>query len=185
MTMENPNFIDEIIEGLIGYRLGGFVYKKFVKEIEFKNNQRILEFGCGGGCLTKHVVKKLDNNSFVTSIDISDFWVNKAKKRLKKYEYINIITGNIYDLDIKEGSFDTVLIHYVLHDIHIADRENIIKTLKDKLKINGKIYIKEPTKETHGMPVSEIRQLMTSNNLEEVRFKNDNKKFLGVYKKNL
>jgi len=99
---------------------------------DIKKNQKVFEFGCG-----------LGQNIFLLpnaiGYDISKFCLKFAKKK-----GIKIIT-NIKD--IKNDSFDVVLCSHVLE--HVENPYKILKILKNKLKVGGKLILILPI-ENHG-----------------------------------
>lgn len=166
MTIKNPKLADRIDDILVRI-FASFIYKSYVDSLELKENEKVLELGCGSGNLSKFIINKLSNKGSLTCIDNSNFWLLKAKKRLREYKNIEFKLGDITELNLK-NCYDVVIIHYVLHDINQNNRLRTIKTLKTKLKNNGKIYIREPTRKNHCMPAKEIEDLMFSSGLNKI-----------------
>ena len=79
---------------------------------------------------------------------------------MDKYPNVDFKLGKIDEVDIPDGSYDAVVIHYVLHDIEPELREDILQNLAQKLKINGKIYIREPIGDHGAHPLSRILVLI-------------------------
>ena len=101
------------------------------------------------------------------------------QKKMNNYSNVEFKLGTIFDLDIPDNSYDAVVIHYVLHDIDSNLREEIVKALSRKLKKGGKVYIREPLADNHGMPAAEIRELMIEAGLNEIDFKINNTRLVG------
>jgi len=93
------------------------------------------------------------------------------KKKLKKYPNVEFKIGDISEIDIKIGSYDVILSHFVLHDVEEGIRQRTLNALTSALKKTGKLYIKKPLSKSHGMPAEEIRELMTQSGLKEIDFK--------------
>jgi len=156
---ENPSFLFRLEDSLKGV-LGSFLYDPFIKLFGLKGDENALDFGCGGGSGSKYILKKLGKNGTLTCLDISSFWMKRAERRLAKYDNVSFIHGDIRKVDIPEGSFDVIAVVHVIHDIEPKERESVVLALAGKLVASGKLFIFEPTKCSHGMPVSEIRNLM-------------------------
>jgi ubiquinone/menaquinone biosynthesis C-methylase UbiE len=171
MGKEIPNLLEKIDDFLVRYFLFSN-YGKYVKDIKLKGKERILEVGCGGGNLSRFIVKQLFKGEKLVCIDISSFWLGIAKKRIKKYRNVKFKLEDITNSKLKNSYFDIVVIHYVLHDIPKNKREYVIKIIRRKLKKKGKIYIREPTRKNHGVPFKEIDNLMASNKLKKIYSKN-------------
>jgi len=158
-----------IFEDILKSFLGGpLLYNPYIKSFRIKGNERILDFGCGGGIGSRCIAKKLSKDGFLTCVDTSNFWMKKAEKRLRKYNDVEFKTGDITKLDIPDSSYDIVSIVHVIHDIEPELRQDTVNSLAAKLKEDGKLFIIEPTKTSHGMPLEEIRTLMSNAGLVEI-----------------
>jgi ubiquinone/menaquinone biosynthesis C-methylase UbiE len=142
-------------------------YQKFIEDIGLKGSENVLDFGAGWGDNTYYIAKSLSGNGRVTALDVSEEWQKVAKKRLKEFHNIDFVNSDIKSSPLPNGSFDVIVVSYVLHDIPAKERAEVVKTLASKLKPNGFIHLREPTKERHGMPVDEIRSLMKKGGLKE------------------
>jgi cyclopropane fatty-acyl-phospholipid synthase-like methyltransferase len=142
-------------------------YRKFVEEIGLNGKESVLDFGAGWGDSTYYIAKTLNGKGKVTALDVSEEWQNLAKKRLKEFHNIDFVQSDIRSSPLPNGSFDVIVVSYVLHDIPNEDRAEIVKSLEDKLNATGFIELREPTKKSHGMPLEEIRSLMQKAGLKE------------------
>ena len=158
-------------------------YQRFIEEIGLKGGENVLDFGAGWGDNTYYIAKSLTGNGRVTALDVSEEWQKVAKKRLKKFHNIDFVQSDIRSSSLQNGSFDVIVVSYVLHDIPTNERAEIVKSLASKLKPTGFIQLREPTKERHGMPVGEIRTLMTKAGLKESSSTVGKKEFEARYSK--
>ena len=117
-------------------------YKEFIKIFnqmltlieKYKNPGKILDIGCGIGLLL-YVAKKRGWEA--SGIEISKFASNFAKNKLK----LNVINSD--NLDIYEDNFfDVIVVNHVLE--HIENPLLILKQIKEKLNINGILFIGVP-----------------------------------------
>lgn len=172
MSFEKPNLIERFMHVFFMNRLFSFIYRKYADSLGLKGNEKVLDFGSGSGALSKHIAPiLLKGGGQLTCIDISEIWIPIAKKWLKKYPNVEFKLGDISRLNIEEGSFDVIVIHFMLHDTERDLRQNTVKALSRTLKDTGRLFIREPTKESHGIPAEEIRELMTKSGLKEIDFK--------------
>ena len=58
-----------------------------------------------------------------------------------------------------------------------------MKVLSQKLKEGGLLFIREPIKKSHGMPVEEIRALLSDAGLNELEHKETKSEYIGKYQK--
>ena len=90
-----------------------------------------------------------------------------AKRRLSKFRNVDFVLSDISTSSLPDGSFDVIVVSYVLHDIPKKERSEIVCSLAKKVKPSGRIHLREPTKASHGMPVEEIRMLMNNAGMKE------------------
>jgi len=182
MSFEKPTRLHVFVEMLFNYRIIKPLYDAHVKHMKLKGNEKVLDFGCGGGASSQPFLKELTKGGHLTCIDTSKYWLLKAEIRFKKYSNVEFKLGDISKIDIPDSSFDVISIFNVLHDIVQDRRLDTVDTLSTKLKPRGKLFIKEPIRKRHGMPVDEIRDLMKRSGLKEVDFKISKSTYVGSYK---
>jgi phospholipid N-methyltransferase len=85
----------------------------------FKKDSLVLEAGCGVGAQTKIIATKNPDSHFI-SIDISEESIREAKKLIKSSAINNVEFRqvDIYSLPFKDGTFDYVIICFVLEHLH-------------------------------------------------------------------
>lgn len=172
--------LEDKLKGLLG---GPLLYNPYFKTFGLKGNERILDFGCGGGAGSRFLANLLSKGGHLTCVDVSSYWIAKARKRLEKYSNVECKSGDIRELDIPDSSFDIISTIHVVHDISPAERQDIVKTLSQKLKVGGLFFIREPVKKSHGMPVEEIRTLLSGAGLKEIEHKETKSEYMGKYQK--
>jgi len=173
-----------IFEDVLKWFIGGpLFFNPYYKTFGFKGDERVLDFGCGGGAGSQCLVNLLGEKGHLTCVDVSNYWMRKAEKRLKKYPNVECIAGDIRKLDIPESSFDVISVIHVIHDIAPADRQDTVNVLSRTLKAEGTLFIWEPTKESHGMPAEEIRTLLSGAGLNETEYSANESKYTGTYRK--
>jgi ubiquinone/menaquinone biosynthesis C-methylase UbiE len=168
--MENghPPFARIIEEELIDYRIRSWFYHPaYVKSLGLTGTERVLEFGSGGGCLSRVLARTLSPEGALSCVEISPYWTEKAQRRLKIFTNIEYLLGDITQMALLKDHFDTVIIHFVLHDIEPAARIDVVSALAGCLHPEGTVFIREPAKPEHGMPLFEIRALMRDAGLRE------------------
>jgi ubiquinone/menaquinone biosynthesis C-methylase UbiE len=180
---ENPTtlfILEDKLKGLLG---GPLLYNPYFKTFGLKGNERVLDFGCGGGAGSRCLANLLNKDGHLTCIDLSGYWIAKARKRLEKYSNVECKSGDIRELDIPDSSFDVISAIHVVHDIAPAERQDTVKTLSQKLKALGLFFIREPVKKSHGMLVEEIRTLLSDAGLNEIEHKETKSEYIGKYQK--
>jgi ubiquinone/menaquinone biosynthesis C-methylase UbiE len=169
--MENvpPPFARIIEEELIDYRIRSrFYHPAYVKRLGLSGTERVLEFGSGGGCMSRVLARTLSPEGSLSCVEISAYWIEKARQRLKVFTNIEYLQGDITRMSVPENHFDAVIIHFALHDVEPASRIDVVHALAKCLRPEGTLFIREPAKPEHGMPLSEIRALMQDVGLREI-----------------
>jgi ubiquinone/menaquinone biosynthesis C-methylase UbiE len=173
-----------IFEDMLKWFIGGpLFYNPHYKTFGLKGVERVLDFGCGGGAGSRCLVNLLGEDGHLTCVDISNYWLRKAEKRLRKYPNVKCMAGDIRKLDIPDSSFDVISVIHVIHDIAPPDRQDTVSVLSRTLKTGGRFFIWEPTKESHGIPAEEIRALLSGAGLNESEYAANESKYIGTYLK--
>jgi ubiquinone/menaquinone biosynthesis C-methylase UbiE len=116
-------------------------------------------------------------------VDISSYFSERARKRVARYPSVRILHGEITELDLAPQSFDLISIVHVIHDIPTEKRPATVQALGALLKPEGRLWIWEPIRPSHGMPAEEIRGLMEKAGLREVSAAVEGNAFKGVFEK--
>ena len=160
MSITDPSRL-EVAATLLGSRLYRiFIYKPFVERIGLRGSERVLDFGAGWGDVAFYAAPKLAQGGSMTLLDISTTWQQVAKKRLRRFSNLSFVNADVFSAGVEDGSYDVIVVHFMLHDIPPPQRRAIITELAKKLRHNGFVYISEPTVKSHGIPSDEILDLM-------------------------
>jgi ubiquinone/menaquinone biosynthesis C-methylase UbiE len=151
--------------------LGRLYYRRYVKELGLCGNERVLEYGSGPGAASRYLAQQLlSGDGHLTCVDILAVWMTHVKRRMRGYQNVDFKLGDIVSLDIEDATYDVVTIHFVLHEIEESSRQEKVNALSQKLKSGGRMCIREPLSERHGMPPDDVRALVSSAGLHERRF---------------
>ena len=171
--------LEDKLKGILG---GPLLFNPYFKTFGLKGNEKVLDFGCGGGAGSRYLTKLLDKGGYLPCVDISRYWIAKAIKRLTKYSNVECKSGDIRELDIPDSSFDVISIIHVIHDIGPGDRQGTVSALSRKLKAGGMLFIRERIEKSHGMPVGEIRSLLSDAGLRELDFQETKSEYRGRFR---
>jgi ubiquinone/menaquinone biosynthesis C-methylase UbiE len=181
VDFENPSalfVLEDILKGLIGCPL---LYGPYFRSFGLKGDENVLDFGCGGGAGSRCLAELLNRNGHLTCVDISNYWIKKAKKRLRKYVNVKCIAGDIGELALPADSFDVISIFHVIHDISPVDRQDTVAALSRLLRKDGAAFVREPIKKSHGMPVEEIQTLFSNAGLKEIGHSESKSEYKGRF----
>jgi ubiquinone/menaquinone biosynthesis C-methylase UbiE len=183
VDFDHPSFLfvlEDILKGFLGCR---FIYDPYIQSFGLRGDEKILDFGCGGGTGSKCLLKFLNHKGHLTCVDTSDYWINRAKKRLAKFRNVQLIAGDIRELPIPDQSFDIITIMHVLHDIEPSSRQSVVNSLAQKLKKDGSLFIREPIRKSHGIAVNELKNLLKNADFWELNHEQNKTEYQGRYLK--
>ena len=115
--------------------------KKFIRKLNIKTNNIILDVACGTGDISFEIEKKY--STIVTGLDISPNMIKIAKNKSKKrgLNKINFIVGDAEDLPMENNSIDKITISYGFRNISNYDKA--LSEFYRVLKPGGKLGILE------------------------------------------
>jgi len=168
MEPYQPSFLRILGEEIIDYRIRSrYYHPKYVRTLDLVGSERVLEFGCGGGCMSRALSRALRPDGRLTCVDISEYWIKKAQWRLHAFSNIEFLAGDITRLEVPDNSHDAVVIHFVLHEVDPMVRIDMVNALAKTLHAEGTLFIREPAHPPHGIPVAEVQALMRDAGLRE------------------
>lgn len=156
---------------------------QYIKSLQLQGKEKILDFGCGAGSVSKHLAKSLSKGGILTCVDISEYWMKKAMKRLRHFPNVQFKLGYLPKMNLPKSSFERIFIHASLHEVSKHLLDDVAASFKGLLTLDGRIYVKEPILQHHGMPVSEIRALFTNIGMEEIKFSITKKEYSGIFRR--
>ena len=89
LSFSNPSKLLVWGYGLLCPSFGRKFYKMLVNILQLRGDEHILDFGSGAGVLAKKVIKMLNEEGQLTCLDISPTFLNKARRKLHKYNNAN------------------------------------------------------------------------------------------------
>ncbi len=139
------NFDKDYWDGERQYGYGGYKYdgrwkpiaEKIIQQYELKDNDSILDAGCGKGFLL-YELKTLLPDLQIKGFDISQYAITNAKIEIQPYiERLSLSE----DLPFCNQSFDLVLSINVLHNLHIYELKQALNEIERVSKRKGYIVV--------------------------------------------
>jgi ubiquinone/menaquinone biosynthesis C-methylase UbiE len=111
-------------------------------DTQYPAGSKVLEAGCGVGAQTVTLAKN-SPEALITSIDISELSVNKARSKVAAAGFTNVHfeQADIFNLSYVPESFDHIFVCFVLE--HLPRPVEALQTLKKYLKQGGTITVIE------------------------------------------
>lgn len=116
-------------------------------KIKFKNNNKVLELGCGTGKLWYKNNDKLDKNLNITLSDFSRNMLKIAKENLKNIDFnFKFEEINAEKIPYKDESFDIVIAQHMIY--FVPNIEKAISEIYRVLSKGGVFYVTANSKES-------------------------------------
>jgi cyclopropane-fatty-acyl-phospholipid synthase len=114
-----------------------------IEKLEIQDGDRILDFGCGWGCVANYVMSKFPNVRF-TGINLSHEQCEYMRQKMQDPKsYLSSGRFTLYEGDLNdaqfEEKFDKILSVGVF--CHVGNLTNAFAKLASFLKDNGKVFI--------------------------------------------
>ena len=113
---------------------GGYYYNErfwvnvipdFIKFYNLKDNDKILDIGCGKGFML-YDFKKANPNFKVEGIDISEYAIENSKPEIKN----SLKVGDAKKLNYKDNSFDLVISITTVHNLDLKECKEALKEME-------------------------------------------------------
>lgn len=105
---------------------------------QWKENARIIEFGCGSGAFWKKNSHRISNHWNITLTDISEGMLMDAKTNLLNSLQASYEVMDVQAIPFENESFDTAFAHHMLY--HVPDRKKALSEIHRILQPGGKLY---------------------------------------------
>ena len=109
----------------------------FLKFLELKPQDHILEIGSGLGILAAQVAEQLPEGK-MTGIEYAEDQLKKAPKDIPNLHFVQ---GDAHHLPFDDNSFDVVYGRYILE--HVFDPRRVVSEIRRVLKPGGHVFLQE------------------------------------------
>jgi SAM-dependent methyltransferase len=125
--------------------------------------KRILDAGCGNGRYSRFLLKQADPDALLTSFDLSQQMLRRARGRLKS-ERVTHVAADLTRLPYADASFDAVVSGWVLE--HLPDPRPGLRELARVLAPGGKLLLLSTEDTLTGAMCSRLWHCRTYNRQE-------------------
>ena len=130
-----------------------------IKNIKINSNFKILDIGCGRGKILGSLSSKLKLKEKPLGIDIVN---HKDRDKRINFKRINILNLSLN----KHEKFDLILIKQTIHLMKFNEIKRLLKSLKKKLNINGRILIFTLNTGKNEIPTFKLMKLKLNQSLQ-------------------
>src|SRR6516162_4134428 len=100
--------------------------------------KRILDAGCGNGRNCKYILRRADNDAYISAFDLSQRMLKRAHRRLKS-KRIHYVAADLTRLPYTDAFFDAIVCGWVLD--HLPDPSPGLRELARVLRPGGKMLL--------------------------------------------
>ena len=93
---------------------------------------KVLQVACVYGDFTEHLVRRLGPNGQLDVVDVAPIQINNLKKKLTNPEHVNASLQDSTALQFADGSRDSVVVFFLLHE---QPAEVRLKTISEALRV--------------------------------------------------
>lgn len=137
---------------------------EMIDKINFQKDQHILELACGTGFITENVVKKMQGQGFITTVDQSAGMLELARNKLEGFENIklDIRQGNMMQFlhSIPDSSFDNAVCGWAICYVNPVE---FLKEIRRVLKPDGRIGIIETRSDSEQVLMEAFDEVLEEN----------------------
>jgi ubiquinone/menaquinone biosynthesis C-methylase UbiE len=116
----------------------GFL-KKTVPTFNLKQGQKVLDAGTGTGVLIPYLLNTVGPEGYVTAIDYAEKMVEQCKAKYGQYPNVNIIVGNVENLQFHSETFDAITCFGLFP--HLENKNKALCEMNRVLKHHGRLII--------------------------------------------
>jgi ubiquinone/menaquinone biosynthesis C-methylase UbiE len=120
-----------------------FMQKRLISLLDLKENQRLLDIGCGTGWAVRYAASLVKEHGEFCGIDISSKMIEKAIANSSDYKNVHFYRTGAEKLPFKNNYFDFIICSNSFH--HYFSPEKVLSEVYRVLKPAGKIYILDIT----------------------------------------
>ena len=144
------------------------LYRSYAQSLGLRGDDRVLEIGPGSGALSRFLAGQLTRGGSLLCVDVSVPWQRVWRRTMRRFRNVEYRLGALPNLDLPPASLDAVVIHFMLHDVQPGERAALLAAATGTLRPGGKLFLREPTREGHGLKPEQVRELMASAGLREI-----------------
>jgi ubiquinone/menaquinone biosynthesis C-methylase UbiE len=110
-----------------------------LKEMGDVINGRVLQVACVYGDFTEHLVRRLGPQGSVDVIDVAPIQIKNLQSKLSNPQHVNALLQDSTDLHFEDGSHDSVVVFFLLHEQPADVRRKTISEALRVTKPGGKL----------------------------------------------
>ncbi|MDG6224060.1 MAG: class I SAM-dependent methyltransferase [Candidatus Thermoplasmatota archaeon] len=129
---------------------------KLAKRLGLREDSIVLEIGCGPGYFSPHIARRIPKGKLYLT-DVQPEMIEKARKRLKHIENVDVRVCSGSELPYEDDMFDVIYLVTVLGEI---DKKHLyVREMKRILRPGGIVSISEQRGDPDSMALEDVKLL--------------------------
>lgn len=117
----------------------------------YENRMKVLDVGCGTGHYLRSLRLQIDENIDYTGVDATEYYVRLARKAFG--DASRFLCGDIYNLQVKDNSFDIVICNNLI--LHLPPPP--IKPISELIRVSSKYIVIRTVFGERNYTIKEVR----------------------------
>lgn len=122
--------------------LNDLLNARCLTKLQVRENQHVLDVGCGLGQLTAQVAQLVKPTGRAVGVEIDVRQLSKAREQVIQNDLVEFRQGSAYNLpltDLEWGSFDLIYTRFLLE--HVKHPDQVVNQMVAAAKTNGRIVL--------------------------------------------
>lgn len=135
MNREAENLIDILVNIDNDRKL---LFDKMIENSNIREEDIILDVGCGIGPITQRIARQLSNNGLIFALDVEEEVLEFCERRLKKKNFgkeIMFIRADAINLPFLKDQFDAIFCGGILHEIAAFGEKKVLGALEEMARV--------------------------------------------------
>lgn len=123
---------------------------ELLEKAKLSQGQVVWDIGCGNGCMTEVLSKKVGPEGHVYAIDVSSEMLGRANERIQSAHLNNVtfIKGDLTTMDFPKEKPDLIYSRFIF--MHLQNPESVMRNVISHLKPGGVLTLQESALEEIG-----------------------------------
>jgi SAM-dependent methyltransferase len=137
--------------------------------LNLHQGEMVADLGAGSGYFTFRIAKKIGARGKVLAVDIQDEMLQALRQRANSEGILNVeeIKASETDPHLAAGSVDLVLMVDVYHELSYPFE--VMTSVRNSLKTDGRVVFVEYRKEDPGIPIKEVHKMSIEQLVKEMK----------------
>lgn len=175
-----PYALEIALTNLLGNSILKPYYANFVRSLDVKDGEKVMDYCAGSGIISKMIAKKGKGGALIYT-DVSQKWLAQASRKVKRFSCARGVRLKGFHGLIEGGEYDKIVVHFSLHDFPSEVASVIVHQLIENLGRSGVLVLREPIGKKHGIELHRIVNLLESTKKIDFEYDIEQNRVMGDF----